>query len=305
MSIRLKILLGCLAMLVLTIGLGLFIRQKTRLIGSLTIQVYEQSLMGLSHVRAAQVDFIRAASAQRAADTAAMARQAAAGAAAEEPALSERQRLLRKLVGPLTPQPQPAALPAVVEELRRAVGEVLENLDVAIERASSEEIRTLGRELHDRIAGLEKVAAGTVQDTAASTAASTAANTAANTAAIDSAFNHLVEAMTADAFALRSAVDEVIVTSERSTLAALAASIALALVVTIVLGAMIARPVRRAADIAALIAEGKLDNQIDGRGRSEPARLLAALATMQQAIGQAHAQREADEQRAVAAISIF
>lgn len=49
MSIRTKILLGCIAMLCVTVGLGLYERLQAAALGRLAVNVYEQSLMGISY----------------------------------------------------------------------------------------------------------------------------------------------------------------------------------------------------------------------------------------------------------------
>src|SRR3954468_5220397 len=98
MSIRLKILLGCLAMLALTVGRGVYERQQAQALGRLAIGVYEQSLMSISYARSAQAGFLRLAGAR-------------AGA---------------------------ATIPS------GKLKDVLDDLDVAIERASSASARDIG-----------------------------------------------------------------------------------------------------------------------------------------------------------------
>ena len=58
MSIRLKIMSGCLTMLLVTICLGLYERTQMRALGAVAIQVYDQSLMSISHVRGANLGFM-------------------------------------------------------------------------------------------------------------------------------------------------------------------------------------------------------------------------------------------------------
>src|SRR6185312_9279375 len=131
MSIRLKILLGCLAMLALTVGLGVYERQQAHGLGRLAIGVYEQSLMSISYARSAQAGFLRLD---------------AAGAAA----------------GKVSPG---------------KLKDVLEDLDVAIERASSASARELGTQLRARLADLRDSAQ--------------AADAADKLAAIDEMFDNL------------------------------------------------------------------------------------------------------------------
>lgn len=223
MSIRLKILLGCLAMLGVTVGLGLFERQKTMDLGALAVSVYEESLMGISYARSAQVGFMKTV---------------AAGKSGQA-----------------------------------ALKDVLDDLDVAAGRAGSEPTRALA-------AGLRTLLLRYAEKTQGADA-------------IDEQFDSLVETLTADAFMRRSTVDTVIATAERSIRLAMGGSIAMAVVIALVLGASIVRPVRRGVAAAGAIAEGRLDTVIDARGRSETARLLQALALMQSALATAALDREA------------
>ena len=59
MSIRLKILAGCIGMLLVTIGLGLYERLHARALGDLAVRVYDESLMSISYVRNANLGFVR------------------------------------------------------------------------------------------------------------------------------------------------------------------------------------------------------------------------------------------------------
>ncbi len=226
MSIRMKLLLGCFAMLCVTIGLGLYERQQGAALGRLAVNVYEQSLMGVSYARSAQVGYIRLEARK-------------AGMTAKD---------------------------------------VLDDLDVAIERIGSATTREMAIALRKAIA--------------------------ASAADIDERFDALVETLTADAFTQRSDVDTVIGATEKSIRFALGGSVAIAALIAVLLGASIVRPIRRAVVFAGAIAEGRLDNVISTKGRSETARLSQALDRMQSSIAAANAEREArhaeDEQRNLA-----
>lgn len=235
MSIRLKILLGCLAMLCVTVGLGLYERQEAAALGKVAIGVYEQSVLGISHARSGQVGFLRFSMTEPSGD----------------------------------------------KEAAGMIRGVIEDLDVVIERVVAEETRTAVAVLRERLAAMIVAGAG---------------NKAANAslvAEIDQGFDTAVELLTADAFMQRSGVDAMIKRSEQSTAFALGISVAIAALITLLLGTSIVRPVRRAVTIAGAIAEGHLDNVIKARGRSEPARLLQALSRMQTAIADGIAMREA------------
>src|ERR1700722_11772117 len=109
-SIRLKIFMGCLAMLCVTVGLGLFGHRQSETLGALAIDVYEHSLMGISYTRSAQVGFIRLPP-----------------RAATDNAASERKR-------------------------RSALKDVLDDLDVALQRIAAPNSLQQTRELRGLVA---------------------------------------------------------------------------------------------------------------------------------------------------------
>lgn len=234
MSIRLKILVGCIAMLCVTVGLGLYQRREAKALGDVAISVYEQSLLAISHARGGQVGFLRFSVAE----------------------------------------------PTSAKVATGMIKAIIEDLDVVIDRVATAETRTAMVGLRDRLAGM--VAAR----------ADNRIGSATLVAEIGQDFDNAVEMLTADAFVKRSEVDGLIIRSEHSTKIALGISVAIAVLITLLLGTSIVRPVRRAVTIAGAIAEGRLDNVITARGRSEPARLLQALLRMQTAIADGIAMRE-------------
>jgi methyl-accepting chemotaxis protein len=238
MPIRFRILLGCLAMLCTTVGLGLYERQQAVTLGKLAVDVYEQSLLGISYARSAQVGFLRFTGRQHAGTAASGAKSA------------------------------------------RPLKDVLDDLDVAIERISPGDSLAAARALRGQLVTLnnwsgpaDAAAEGTFDQ-------------------VEKGFDGLSEALTADAFTQRSNVDLMIGQSETSIRIALGVSIVVATAITLLLGASIVRPIRRALGVAGAIAEGRLDNTIDAPGRSETARLLQALARMQGAIAESIMHRE-------------
>ena len=60
MTIRTAILLGCLAMAMVTAALGLFSRHAEREVGALTERIYDRAFMSMSYLRSAQNGFARA-----------------------------------------------------------------------------------------------------------------------------------------------------------------------------------------------------------------------------------------------------
>ena len=57
MTIRSKILAGCLALTLLTGGLGLYAQQAERELGHLALRIYDEAFMGVSYLRSAQAGF--------------------------------------------------------------------------------------------------------------------------------------------------------------------------------------------------------------------------------------------------------
>lgn len=54
MSIKLKLLLGCLCLTMVTIGLGAFALKSQRDLGVLAERIYDEALVSMSHLRSAQ-----------------------------------------------------------------------------------------------------------------------------------------------------------------------------------------------------------------------------------------------------------
>jgi signal transduction histidine kinase len=59
MSVRWKILIGCLAFVAIIIALGIFTRAQESELGALAIDVYDNALVGVTYVQEAQTDFVR------------------------------------------------------------------------------------------------------------------------------------------------------------------------------------------------------------------------------------------------------
>jgi methyl-accepting chemotaxis protein len=261
MPISLKILLGCLLMAAVTMALGFFgLRAEARL-GDLAIRMYDEAFMSVSYVRGAQTKF------EVLRDTFAAA-QRGAGERPAEP--SERQRLMSALRGVAAAHPAaPAALDAAAA--RKAVADVLDDLDVAIERATSERAHAAAAALRARIASV----------------AAQGAEPAKAMAALDAArpiFDDAVELFAEDGYGYRTRAEDLMASSVRSTRLAIGAAAAL---ITLLLSLAIVPQLRRASRAAAAIADGRLDHPIParrGRGWSETANLLNALARMQASI---------------------
>ncbi len=216
--IRLKILLGALALTMVTGAFGLYSRSAEQRLATISLRLYDNAFMAMSYLREAQSDTL------------------AAGA--------------NKLA--------PAAVPDIVG-----------NLEIARDRALSDRGRQAAAGL---IARLQTVQVGSSIG-------------ADRLPGLDAQFEVTVEIFAADAFRLRREVGEVVQDTDRGSQIALAVSALAAVLITLVLSRSIVPQIRAAVRIARLIADGRLDNEITPRGRSETAVLLRALASMQGAIG--------------------
>jgi methyl-accepting chemotaxis protein len=232
MSVRLKILIGCFAMTLVTVLLGLFSREAEKELGGLGLRIYDEAFMAVSYMRSAQYGF------------------------------AELAALYRKRTAPQ-------------EELSDALVLILEDLEVARDRAMSDQGRVGAQALRDR---LEKLGRGLTDGSIDNAAAEAAID------GVSGAFTNLAERYAADGFKYRQKVEALVQESLYKTWVVIGASVIVALIITGILTQNILPSIRRAVKIARAIAEGKLDNKIVARGRSEPAELLRALAQMQQAI---------------------
>jgi diguanylate cyclase (GGDEF)-like protein len=226
MSIRSKILAGCLALTALTGILGLYSLRAERELGELALRIYDDAFMGVSYLRSAQVGFALLD-------------------------MSTRQ-------GTLQPE---------------AVEGILDDLQVAQDRAMSAEGRAVARGLGEAVAS---VAAHGGDD-----------NVVPTFVTVQARFEAAVETFSGDGFRYRRKVGNLVTQQKQHSLGVLAVAVLGALGITILLTKLIAPPVLRAVRIAQAIAAGHLDNAIIVRGRDETAQLLRALAIMQSSISQA------------------
>ena len=228
MSIRSKILLGCLGLTMLTVLIGVSAQRAERRLGNLALGIYDDAFMAVSYLRAAQVEFADLAS-------------------------------------------DPRTL------TQEASQDLLDDLDIVIERATSSKGRL-------QAAALRRDVAAILPRLAADHAASKP---------IQDAFDGLVETFADDGFHDRRHVGELVDAQKRWTAALLAGSLLVALCVTALLARLIAPPIGRAVRIAQSIAGGRLDNPIAVSGRGETSDLLRALAVMQSSIAGGMARIEA------------
>jgi len=231
LSIRKKILAGCLALTTLTVLLGGFAQYAEHELGSLALRIYDDGLMSVSYLRSAQIGFVALA--------------------------SETDDL------PTTEQ----------------VADVIDDLGVARDRATSPLARTRAEALLTKVAAALAVASPSPQGEPRKQ----------QIVAIRHDFEQLVETFAADGFRYRRDVKEMVQAQLNRTGLAVATSVLAALAITALLNHRITPPIRRALGIAEAIAGGRLDNDIPLHGRGETAQLLRALHTMQASIANAMA----------------
>ena len=242
MTIRLRILLACLSLASLTGLLGVFTLHGEQHLGAIAMRMYDASFMSVDFFRAAQTDFAelhgRFASFQ---DAHSATRQNARNAATDDP-----------------------RLPAFVAS-------IADDLDVAIERATSDAARQTATALRDDASRLQ-------HDLSNSNAVAKSLQTMAGL------FEKGAEQFAQDGFQARLQAEATARQSELASKLAIAASSLVALLITLILSRSIVPPLRAATRIASEIADGNLDNAIDARGRSEISMLMRALRIMQSAL---------------------
>jgi methyl-accepting chemotaxis protein len=265
MPIRLRILIGCLLLTSLTVGLGMVALDGQQRMSELAVRIYDEVVMSVSSLRSAETKFAQL----RGLYAIANERQRANAVASSESGSRPQD------AAGVTSGPSPAvAGPAVsIDEgvVKSTIAAILDDLDVAQGRAMSGDGRAAAATLRlqvQAIAADTSKASGTLEKAAA-------------------AFDNTVEQYAADGLNYRLRAEELAGAGARSTRMAVGASIAVALLITLAVSQTLVPPVRRAARIAAAIADGKFDNKIKVPrrvGRSEPAKLLEALSRMQTAI---------------------
>jgi len=150
------------------------------------------------------------------------------------------------------------------------IGKILDNMDVAIQGAMTDKTRDKGKATRDKIAALHDMPAGTA--------------ITADMGEIDTDLGKLVGRYTDDGLTYRVHADELVEQNEKQLMMALGIAVAIAAVITVLLNRTIVPPLRRAVVVAMAISEGRLDNEINDKGRSETSKLLHALSVMQTSI---------------------
>lgn len=266
MSVRTRILLGCLALTLVTVLLGVYSREADKRLGGLGLRIYDEAFMAVNYMRAAQYGFAE---------------------------LSGRYRQ-RQSKGEAT---DPA-------DLATAVDAVLEDLDVARDRAMSDQGRAAAESLRGELTAFKSLLASNDLNRFEQAIDR-----------IEHSFTVLSERYAADGFRFRRQVEALVAENERNTLLAIGASVVIALAITALLARSILPSIRQTVSVALAIAQGKLDNKIDPRGSSELAQMGRALDTMQKAIAdnlariealrRTEAEAQAERQRAQEQVNAF
>ena len=122
MSVRTRILLGCLALTLVTVLLGVYSRESDKQLGDIGLQIYDKAFMSVNLMRTAQYGF---------AELSAKYRQRQSKGEASDPA-----------------------------ELNEAIDAVVEDLDFARERAVSDQGRAAAEELRGQVFAFKTLLAG-------------------------------------------------------------------------------------------------------------------------------------------------
>ncbi len=273
MPVALKILFASLAATLVTVMLGVYALNGERSLGDTALQMYDSAFMSINYARAAQTNFERVKT---------IYDLAAAREVTPVSARSERQRLLDVAAG----KPVPAVAPAGPnpKAAKEAIGSVLDDLDVAVDRSMTADTRIAARRLRAQVASLPSDADAKIL------------------AQISSSFDDVTEHFADDGYAFRSSAEAAVASHRHWTKVAIGVSIGFGLLSAAILARSVVPALRRAAAIAHAVASGRLDNEIrlpNRVGWSETAALLRALAGMQASLLQnAHHLHARAEERA-------
>jgi methyl-accepting chemotaxis protein len=236
MTIRLKILSACLLLTLVTATIGLFTLNGERKLGDVSVRMYDEALTSVSFMRGAATKF-EALHSRYALANAQPGQRFDAGAASD------------------------------------AFGDVTDELDVVVERATSPHARAVAKALEANVSGI------------ASGSADVAA-TASRLAKTAPMFDAAVDLFAQDGYDYRTRATQLLAASVHDTHVALALALVAAIAITVALSQAIVPDLLRATVIATSIAGGTLDNAVPRRGpsRSETHQLMRALARMQTAI---------------------
>jgi hypothetical protein len=213
--IRFKILLGCSLLTSVTVALGLFVLQAQRGLGDLAMNIYDDAVLSISYARNAETRFVDLRGKLAVVDALSDSRPVE---------VTERAAMLAVARGQTAPVSRETAAPeeaaamakAISQaEVDKAIAAIRDDLDVAVERAMSEDGRKAAQALRESVSAIStnwKGAAAVKQIDA-----------------VTGAFDLLVEQYTTDGLQLRVNAENLVSRGIRSTLIAIGASAAIAL----------------------------------------------------------------------------
>jgi len=248
MSIRFKILLGCLSLTLITVLMGVFTQRSQQDLGAIATSIYDETFLAVSYLREAQNELMTLSVGLAKYET----EMASAGPVAGAAPLAGGDSHARELLAAAAP-------------------DILESLDVAHERAMSPEGQAATDALRIDIERLDAVAGSPH-----------ALVTALD--AIQGDFDTAVEIYAGDGYGYRRSVGQNIEQSSQRTWIVVAVSIVLALLITTLLNRSIVPALRQVVRIAKAIAAGQLDNAIVSKDATETGQMLQALSSMQSSI---------------------
>ena len=158
----------------------------------------------------------------------------------------------------------------VDEDFKAQLEKITDNLDIAIQGAMTEKTRDKAKAVRTKIMVVHDLPLG--------------APLTSDLSEIDSDLTKLGNKYGDDGLTYRVHADELVEQNEKRLMMVLGAAVGIALVITALLNKAIIPPLKRAVAIAMAISEGRLDNEIREKGRSETSKLLHALAVMQTSI---------------------
>ena len=262
MPIRLKLLLGFFAVTVMSGFLGAFGVHSVGVMGALAIETYDRPLMAINFARAAETDFVRALT------------------------------LMAPLADAEAPGPD-IALPDE-DEVIDLLENFTDNLDVAAERAMSEESRALAEKLlglaEDWTASVEPVFAGEAFDAAAHAEAAQA---------IEAGIGDLVEMTAAEGFEFRLSAEQLVERQRWIMLGALLATVLVAAGLALLLAQRIVRPLKRVIGVIEALSEGDTTVEIDSGSKDEVGQLARSVGVFRENMIEVERMRQArrDEEK--------
>ncbi len=239
MPIRLKLLLGFLVVTAMAGFLGAFGVYSVGVMGELAIETYDRPLMAINYARAAETDFIRI--------KARVAPLATSGGASVADAPDEEE----------------------VEDLFESFAD---NLDVAVERALSDGSRSAGEQALARAerwrdASLA-VLAGQPYDVE---------GYAAEMEAIEAGLGELVETTAADGFEFRLTAEALIERERWIMLAAVLATVILAIGLALFIAQRIVTPLKRVIGVIDALSKGDTTVEIEVGAKDEVGQLASSV----------------------------